>query len=1495
MLNNATSQYDRWLKALDSGYAKVDDRSFNELMDFSVKFAGLINYYNLNDQVSGDWVDFFISDPNMIFASIAAFNYEQVDTDFLSLIQSVRNTYQPEEKFERLTESFECIVSYVALIDSWLQACQLIKDINSIQLIKQEVKSLIKNKLSVPFGYLKNYVNSAIEKDALGKKIPVNISNFLPLWSIKEQSTDQSVYIGDSFNQKIDSILSRLQDIFHELVLAINDLQGYITNRVLTVNNTQRPQIALYTAFVQLYRQAQNTINTFSQRYIDFYYNKVLHEKPNKGIGNQVFLTFTKEDDENTESVPVTKGTQFSAGINDNDEEIVYLTDKSISVTAASINKVRNLYVKKGSFYDLIDSNSSQLSILNTINEQQVFVEDIPIEEFNDATTNWPLFGQENTKGVLNLKEQNNATCQLAQLGFSVSSNYLYLSGGNRVGTINFQLLPVYYEKILNPLLDDLQQTTGIDDSIIFAKILESAFFIEASTELEWFKLASYTVEVNTNANGLIDGFNIIFILPEEAPPLVPFLTEDDDALQALLDESTNAQESELTLISLPTLKFYLNQDAVVFETIESKKINIYPLSIFSKMRVDGIKIDTCISNLTDLTITNTDGEVDTSSPFLVFGGTPVVGSYLNIYQKELFVKTPENITLEIDWFNLPTDSTGFKGYYQYYDIGPDGTIETDLFDNQTFKVSLSIVEPGYWNLKPVDSVNASYVGSNNNQLNDEGITSQESSDSIKYNINDCCLFFSKATNQTPGCDNQCIYPPVKDKSLCSDSCFQQLEVNPTENIFSEYYNPQNSAISIELINPPYAFGNDLYAKNVLNSVIDSLPDTGCCKEKCLCAYSPLEDAIQNMTSAIEFCLGGKVSDYFTCVKEKMAISELALWAAIIQCLLKCLTNYKAVIHEDKLIKIEHQLNHCIKQTVENRLETIKWCIALFKKADVELSAKSASNIASESNKQCWERCYQFYDAIKLIKNGFKCISHCQSGSDTKQSIDVDGQNASEPKEDKTLESDTSQNTNSSSQECVEQCLQNTLQQLTELYETCLTDCMNGCMDPDEKLKYPNEPYLPQAMQIALGYSASCELMEDSQLDNTQDENYFFHLLPFGGLREIDLLSHQSIQLLPSYFYEGNLYIGFSQLDFSQYINLLFLMNEKYSGELPEINWSYLFNNRWRPLTMGELDSDTTYGLENSGIVNLNLPEVNNKNNSLLEADYTWLRASVIADADKYPLVTQIIPHALTASLNELQVSLETTQKQLPAYTIDSAINDLENIQSIEQPMPSFGGRIPENERTYEVRVGERLRHKQRAIQQWDYERLVLERFPTIWKVKTLAAHNQNKENVPGEVLLVVIAGPDSLETTDPTIPQTPTHMLNQIEDYLSALMSPFIHLHVTNPNYVRVEVKSEVTFYDSNDVGSYIKRLNNELIQYLSPWFYDIERASKKGDYASPADISHFIQTRNYVKEMLSINLNYLPAENINEFEHYFLTSALEHQITSAQPEDSYEDEFCY
>ena len=125
------------------------------------------------------------------------------------------------------------------------------------------------------------------------------------------------------------------------------------------------------------------------------------------------------------------------------------------------------------------------------------------------------------------------------------------------------------------------------------------------------------------------------------------------------------------------------------------------------------------------------------------------------------------------------------------------------------------------------------------------------------------------------------------------------------------------------------------------------------------------------------------------------------------------------------------------------------------------------------------------------------------------------------------------------------------------------------------------------------------------------------------------------------------------------------------------------------------------------------------------------------------------------------------------------------------------------------TRISERLRHKGRAIALWDYERLVLEAFPQIYKTRCLN-HVQYEPNesgtgiyrelAPGHVTVVTIPNQQFQNLRDPFRPYTSLGVLEQIANFLTKRLSCFIRLHVKNPQFEEVKVDFKVRLHEGFD-----------------------------------------------------------------------------------------------
>src|SRR5690606_13831713 len=122
----------------------------------------------------------------------------------------------------------------------------------------------------------------------------------------------------------------------------------------------------------------------------------------------------------------------------------------------------------------------------------------------------------------------------------------------------------------------------------------------------------------------------------------------------------------------------------------------------------------------------------------------------------------------------------------------------------------------------------------------------------------------------------------------------------------------------------------------------------------------------------------------------------------------------------------------------------------------------------------------------------------------------------------------------------------------------------------------------------------------------------------------------------------------------------------------------------------------------------------------------------------------------------------------LPAGSISKLIMRVPQIKGVSQPFSSFGGLHEEADTAYYRRVSERLRHKNRAITLWDYEHLILQAYPEVYKIKCLNHTSATSFVSPGDVLLVVVPDIINKNVFDIYEPRLSKNMLDSIQSYIN-------------------------------------------------------------------------------------------------------------------------------
>lgn len=411
---------------------------------------------------------------------------------------------------------------------------------------------------------------------------------------------------------------------------------------------------------------------------------------------------------------------------------------------------------------------------------------------------------------------------------------------------------------------------------------------------------------------------------------------------------------------------------------------------------------------------------------------------------------------------------------------------------------------------------------------------------------------------------------------------------------------------------------------------------------------------------------------------------------------------------------------------------------------------------------------------------------------------------------------------------------------------------------------------------ISVNYRAIVDIPLNTVPSN--GNHLLLHLAPFGFSKVnsslVDGASNTeavtAVSLLQDIRNEGELFVGIENAEERQVLNILFQVSDGSSNPLrnmENLNWYYLSaNNNWKKFKEENL-VDNTRNFTQSGIVTVTLPRDISRDNTLLAKGMHWIKIAAHPYTDA--VCKMILVQAQAAKVQLLQDDTQQVEfrQLLPANTISKLVVSDGAIKKIEQPFDSFNGRARETDDHFYVRVSERLRHKQRAITIWDYEHIILEKFQRIFKVKCLnhsGFYMKNGgevfcETYPGHVTIITIPNLNNATNINPLRPYTPVGLLTNISDYLKTITSPFVVLHVKNPQFEEIQLDFKVKFYEHLSEPFYLQLLNMEIEQFLCPWAFNNKVEISFGGKIFKSAVLNFVEERPYVDFVTCFKMNHI------------------------------------
>lgn len=712
---SGTSQLQRLLPGLSEGYVQIDENGFDNWIVFAAQFGQYIKYYNLANDTVGNWAPFFNNDISALLGSIAVQEVNIYKTEIKKRFDYLKNDDNQNDTAalkRNFSELFAASLTLAKAMDGYLIKIAAYNknnttdgDLKHYIGLESTLRNMVVTKLAPALlrllGYYKSastvplqYVSGGAVKSweilnstvATAESI-INGQGLSNDWCLFPKGTpdanknwayyfntvvqkDDSIFKapGISNDLSIDSalpttIFKRINHAAnHNLFSAVFDqfLLGYSRTineaekellKTLEDWNNHTPHYALFLAFLKLFRHAQDSLNTLTNRHLDFYFKEVLQLLPQAAQPGHAHILV--ELAKQTNAWSLAKGEQLKAGKDSSGKEILFALDKEESFNKASIAAFKSVYFGRT---DNQDDHAGETQGSKVDNDNRLFASPVTNSadglgaELVSEHKEWhPYVNKLYTEATLTDIAMPNA-----QIGFAIASHYLYLTEGKR--KIMLRLFTTATAVLRNALSGNIKCYLTIDK-----KWQEVATGITVTEVVPQAPAKSYV--------------EIAFTLAGNVPAIINY--------QAKVHGGT-------LNCTTPVLKVLLNNDdSSTYRYQQLKDVTITEAEV---------KVDVGMENagwnqdgLKALHLSNDSGPLDASKPFAPFGAQPKKDTTFVIGHNEPFTKKNAKIKLHLAWADLPDAAT--KIIYPSTNVLANGSTVTNPVPN----VKIDFLSGGVW------------------------------------------------------------------------------------------------------------------------------------------------------------------------------------------------------------------------------------------------------------------------------------------------------------------------------------------------------------------------------------------------------------------------------------------------------------------------------------------------------------------------------------------------------------------------------------------------------------------------------------------------------------------------------------------------------------------------------------------------------------------------------------------------------------------------------
>jgi hypothetical protein len=649
--------FQSYQKSLMTDTNLVDGRSESDLLNFMVEYASLINFYDKENAINGNWQPFLLKDPVFLSAQIKNFPTQKLRSIYHDIVQRVS-----EELTDKLTRRarfinqtnllFEQLTYVFTSIEQWTQYMQqcptdyLLKDYIFKELKKTYAEyfwaildwqeflfvktSVFKNSVNpVEWSLFANY-NQLLWMSAKGKQPFWEVLGFLGNEVFKENlplgssDSDQKenlsiITTNQLLEMRLDNMFQQVgEKVFGFLEQITTYASGAYDENYLKAGNY--PDTTLLRAFANMMTLYKKQWNGLTQKHLDFYYQDILMQQPQTATADEVFVSINVS--ESTTDFLLPKGTTFSAGEDANELPISFASGEDVSLNPAQIFKAYTLSASK--IPNKKGMCSLNYNVLNAVNKvaknEQGF-----IQKQN-------IFGASNPPDIA------------TTLSTVIASPMFFL------GTTEQRNIWITLNFLEQPGLEIFRNAN---------------YFL--STQTAW-----YEVPFTENSAGASDPTSdlqkscvqVQYEGDEKTVQIHISLGVTDPAIEAFT-KNPDGISSEWPLLKIEFTTFQ-QQDT------ESKPPHLLIPLMESPPVMESIKITVTVENMKDFALYNDFGALDATKPFQFFGPAAEQGQNFFIGSNEIFSKPFTDFGFTLYWDALPKPN--FASYYEEYNKWLKGT-----------------------------------------------------------------------------------------------------------------------------------------------------------------------------------------------------------------------------------------------------------------------------------------------------------------------------------------------------------------------------------------------------------------------------------------------------------------------------------------------------------------------------------------------------------------------------------------------------------------------------------------------------------------------------------------------------------------------------------------------------------------------------------------------------------------------------------------------------